>query len=81
MITKILERAIQLNCHYGKGNVTGLQMDDDSNGGTITIVPYLCKPETRRFRFHWSTHTLHLFNRQSVVTSRCCDRGRPSAAD
>ena len=68
MITKILERAIQLNCHYGKGSVTGLQLDDNSKGGTITIVPYQCKPETRRFRFNWSTHTLYLFNRQSIVT-------------
>ena len=69
MIDLILKRAIQLNNHYGRGSVTGIQMDDDGNGGTITRKPYSCQPETRRFRFDGATHTLYFLRRQSVVSS------------
>lgn len=65
MLPEISAAVIRLNDRYGRGDVIGVVIDDDQQGGIVTRKPKYCASETRRFRLNWTTHTVHYAGHQN----------------
>jgi hypothetical protein len=65
----LYKRLVQLNNHYGRGDVMGAVIDrhpeENQFGGVVHRRPYGMQSETRRFRLNGPT--LHFLGRQSNV--------------
>lgn len=65
MLPEISAAVIRLNDRYGRGDVIGVVIDDDHQGGIVTRKPKYCDSETRRFRINLKTNTVHYAGHQS----------------
>ena len=67
MFACIVATLVILNNNYGRGDIVGVVMNDDYNGGIVTRKLAKLGTEPRRFRFNCATNTVYYAGHQAQI--------------